>query len=169
MDEREQVRAGLRNLLGVEDNRMAQKLQEQCEVATDMKRCMADVEVKYKVVKEELAEKAQEVDELRALLRTSAAELEETRATVASLQAKGAEHWADKKAIEAERDHALRQAEMAKKQAQAAELKVEVELKSARAEIEREREARKKAELQAKAAQHDPTAAKQKGEKVPAP
>merc|ERR1719413_162707 len=100
---------------------------------------MGDMEVKYKVVSEELAERAQEVDELKELLRTSSAELEEAKATVASLQAKGAEHWADKKAIEAERDHALREAEMAKKQAQAAEMKAEVELKSAKAEVERER------------------------------
>ena len=39
------MKAGLRNLLGVEENRMARKLEEACEVSTDLKRCLSDVEV----------------------------------------------------------------------------------------------------------------------------
>eukprot|EP00439_Symbiodinium_sp_Y106_P049218 s639_g6.t1 len=50
------MKAGLRNLLGVEENRMAQKLEEACQVSTDLKRCLQDVEVKHKIANDEVAE-----------------------------------------------------------------------------------------------------------------
>lgn len=134
-------RAGMLNLQGVEEE-MAQKLAEACEVATDMKRCISDVEVKYKVVVEELCERNEELAATKAALSSVEAKLVQAEATIANLQSKGAEHWAAKKALENERDHARCEAEAAKEMAKRAQLKAEVDLKTARAEVELAREAR---------------------------
>lgn len=142
-------RAGMLNLQGVEEpppssakEEMAQKLAEACEVATDMKRCISDVEVKYKVVVEELCERNEELAATKAALSSVEAKLVQAEATIANLQSKGAEHWAAKKALENERDHARCEAEAAKEMAKRAQLKAEVDLKTARAEVELAREAR---------------------------
>jgi len=50
------VQAGLRNLLGTEENRMAQKLEEACVIQADMERCMNDMDVKNKLTMEELVD-----------------------------------------------------------------------------------------------------------------
>eukprot|EP00434_Breviolum_minutum_P044749 symbB.v1.2.040010.t1/scaffold6927.1/size14497/4 len=38
------MKAGLRNLLGVEENRMARKLEEACQASKDLERCLSDQE-----------------------------------------------------------------------------------------------------------------------------
>jgi len=50
------IKAGLRNLLSPEENMMAQKLQNACKVASDMEKCMNDLNVKSKLSVEELTE-----------------------------------------------------------------------------------------------------------------
>merc|ERR1712129_37281 len=55
-----QMKAGLRNLLGLEENRMAKQLQAAREVSADMKRCLADTELEMKLTMEELAKSQSE-------------------------------------------------------------------------------------------------------------
>jgi len=71
------MKAGLRNLLGVEDNMMAQKLQAACKASDDMKRCMADSELKVNLTMEELAKNQKENNKLRTQLASAIRQGEE--------------------------------------------------------------------------------------------
>lgn len=169
------MKAGLRNLLGVEDNRMAQKLEEVCQVSSDLERCMGDLEVKYNILVEELAEARESLRLARAaedILRGEVTELEEERNemkhSIAALQAKGAEHWAAQKAVEVELDKARIELGAAERQAQAATLRAEVEVKSARQQAETALAEAKEAKAEAETARAEAKAAKLEAERLAA-
>jgi len=71
------MRAGLRNLLGVEDNKLAQKLQVACQLADDNETCLKDSEVKTQVAEEELTLMVSERDTLQTTLTATIQQLEE--------------------------------------------------------------------------------------------
>jgi len=77
------MKAGLRNLLGVEENRMAQKLQAACKASEDMKRCMADSEVKVNLTMQELAKAQKDNNKLRKQLAAAMRQGEECDANSA--------------------------------------------------------------------------------------
>jgi len=77
------MKAGLRNLLGVEENRMAQKLQAACKASEDMKRCMADSEVKVNLTMEELVRTQKDNNQLRKQLASALRQGEECDANAA--------------------------------------------------------------------------------------
>jgi len=74
------IQAGLRNLLGGEENEMARKLEKTCAMAGDTERCMNDIEVKNKLVMTELSRARHEGEELKVAnenLKREIADLEE--------------------------------------------------------------------------------------------
>lgn len=160
------VQAGLRNLLGAEENRMAKKLEEACTVSSDLKRCLSDIEVKYKVAADEVSELKQELataeadkQDMKAQMEELSAKVEEMKKKCSMLEAKNSEQWAAQKAVESERDEAARALAAAKEEASAAQLKADNQVKGAKAEAEAA-----KAELKAmkSAAQKAAPAAKAK-------
>ncbi|CAJ1428696.1 unnamed protein product [Effrenium voratum] len=149
------MKAGLRNLLGVEENRMARKLEEACEVSTDLKRCLSDVEVKHKIAKDEVDELTTRLAAVQAdndSLRGELAELNEkvkaSKEANEAIKAKNSEQWVAQKDAENERDKALLDLKKVKDEAEAAQIKAESQVKSAKKEIEALRAELK--ELQAK-------------------
>eukprot|EP00930_Biecheleria_cincta_P013216 TRINITY_DN11904_c0_g1_i1.p1 TRINITY_DN11904_c0_g1~~TRINITY_DN11904_c0_g1_i1.p1 ORF type:complete len:252 (-),score=86.14 TRINITY_DN11904_c0_g1_i1:76-831(-) len=154
------IQAGLRNLLGVEENRMAKKLEDACQVSSDLKRCLSDIEVKHKVAMDEVSELQKQVtaaeaekQDLKAQLEELSAKVEEMKKKTSMLEAKNSEQWAAQKTVESERDEAVRALAAAKEEATAAQLKAENQVKGARAETEAA-----KAELQAAKAELKATA-----------
>jgi len=77
------MKAGLRNLLGVEENRMPQKLQAACKASEDMKRSMADGEVKVNLTMQELAKAQKDNNKLRKQLAAAMRQGEECDANSA--------------------------------------------------------------------------------------
>lgn len=74
------IQAGLKNLLGVKENRMAQKLEEACVVSKDLQRCLSDVEVQHKVAVEEVSELSKQLAAVEADKRDLEAKGEEVSA-----------------------------------------------------------------------------------------
>lgn len=70
------MKAGLRNLLGVEDNKLAQKLQAACQVAEDKESCLKDSEIKVQVAEDEFEQVGKERDTLQTDLDAMKQELE---------------------------------------------------------------------------------------------
>ncbi|OLP78472.1 hypothetical protein AK812_SmicGene41347 [Symbiodinium microadriaticum] len=136
------MKAGLRNLLGVEENRMAQKLEEACQVSTDLKRCLQDVEVKHKIANDEVAELTTRLaaakadnDELRSEVEELAEQVRTLKEANESIKAKNSEQWAAQKKAEDDRDKAVLELQGAKDEAAAAELKAEHQVKLAKEEL----------------------------------
>lgn len=86
MDDDLLIRAGLRNLLGAEENKIAAKLEKACQVAVDMERCMNDLEVKNKVTMEELVDVRAHSQELEEERGSMIAELSEKTQELEQLQ-----------------------------------------------------------------------------------
>mmetsp|Transcript_90113 Transcript_90113/g.160488 ORF Transcript_90113/g.160488 Transcript_90113/m.160488 type:complete len:226 (+) Transcript_90113:55-732(+) len=152
------MQAGLRNLLGVEENRMAQRLEEECTVSSDLKRCLGDIEVKHKVAVEEVAsltaklkEAEVEIASLRDEAEKSRAEAKDAKAAAEKAQATNAEQWAAQKRVEHERDEAVLALKNAQTEAAAAEIKAENVVKGAKAEADKAKAELKEALAKVKA------------------
>lgn len=151
------MKAGLRNLLGVEENRMARKLEEACQASKDLERCLSDQEVTHKVLQDEVEELTMRLsaaqsdnDALRAENEELAKQVSTMKESGNVMKAKNAEQWATQKAAENERDKAVLELKNMKDQAEAAQIKADSQVKSAKAEVEAMRAEMKelKAELQ---------------------
>merc|ERR1719411_1305793 len=86
---------------------MAEKLEEVCKLSTDLKRCLNDSEVKYKLTVEDLAKVQQELGAVEAKseglqeeVSKLRADLEKSQKAVAALETAQAEHVAEKEAVE---------------------------------------------------------------------
>eukprot|EP00913_Durusdinium_trenchii_P029815 g27940.t1 len=137
------MKAGLRNLLGVEENRMARKLEEACQVSTDLKRCLSDVEVKHKIAKDEVEELSLNLsaaqadnDALRAENKELTDQVKTMKESASTVKAKNSEQWAAQKAAENERDKAILELTNVKEQAEAAQIEADSKAKSLKAEVE---------------------------------
>lgn len=127
------MRASQQSALHDEDGRFTERLLEACCELPDPDRGLVDPAVKFQVlwevheevqVKLELAHlRAEEVLEEAAMLR---GQLAESRAKVEGMQARGAQHWAEMKALEAQRDKALVDLAAARERAAAAALRASV-------------------------------------------
>lgn len=151
------MKAGLRNLLGVEENRMARKLEEACQASKDLERCLSDQEVTHKVLQDEVEELTMRLsaaqsdnDALRAENEELAKQVSTMKESGNVMKAKNSEQWATQKAAENERDKAVLELKNMKDQAEAAQIKADSQVKSAKAEVEAMRAEMKelKAELQ---------------------
>jgi len=86
LDDQALIQAGLRNLLGVEEQNIAQKLEKACQLASDMERCKNDIEVKHRLALEELSYVRHESEELKAVNHELEAEKEELSARIQALK-----------------------------------------------------------------------------------
>mmetsp|Transcript_8857 Transcript_8857/g.11035 ORF Transcript_8857/g.11035 Transcript_8857/m.11035 type:complete len:246 (+) Transcript_8857:51-788(+) len=158
------MKAGLRNLLGVEENRMARKLEEACQASKDLERCLSDQEVTHKVLQDEVEDLTMRLSAAQADNETLRAENSELAKQVITMKesgekikAKNSEQWAAQKAMENERNKAVLELKNVKDQAEAAQIKADSQVKNAKAELQFMRDEMKelKAELQrAKAGLH---------------
>mmetsp|Transcript_21699 Transcript_21699/g.25586 ORF Transcript_21699/g.25586 Transcript_21699/m.25586 type:complete len:243 (-) Transcript_21699:92-820(-) len=137
------MKAGLRNLLGVEENRMARKLEEACQASKDLERCLSDQEVTHKVLQEEVEDLTMRLSAVQADNETLRTENTELAGQVSTLKesakvtkAKNSEQWAALKAAENERDKAVLELKNVKDQAEAAQIKADSQVKNAKAELE---------------------------------
>lgn len=133
------MKAGLRNLLGVEENKMAQKLQEACMVSEDMQRCLSDMEVKQKLTMEELTGARAKSIDLEAEMALLAKDLKATKAQLAEAEASRTTAAAEAAAALADEKAKTKtlQAELAEAQAAAksAESEYEAKLQSVQSEL----------------------------------